>query len=268
MNNRRPWLKRLSFALLEKRCLDRAAFIHYTGEQEALEAEELGMRAPSAVIPLGIELSTFWRLPMPGNFRCQYPGLASRTLLLFLSRLDPKKGLDLLLPAFAQVRQAHPDVVLVLAGRGGPGYEAWLQARVRELGLEGDVLFAGFLEGEQKLAALADCDLFVLPSYSENFGVAVVEAMACGKPVVISDQVAIHPEIARVEAGLVVPCQVEALADALVQLADDAALRRRLGGNGRRLAQARFSVTTMATALQEAYMAAIAQRHDSTRMIN
>lgn len=253
VQNRRPLLKRLSFYLIERRILHHAALVHFTSEQERLEAEELGVRMSSTIIPLGIDLSAFERLPAPGAFRRHYPQLAGRTLLLFLSRLDPKKGLDLLLPAFARVRQERPDVALVLAGCGVPDYEAWLRARVQELGLEGDVLFTGFLEGEQKLAALADCDLFVLPSYSESFGVAVVEAMACGKPVVISDQVAIHREIAEANAGLVIPCQVQALAEALMHLAGDANLRRRLGANGRRLARERFSLEAMATRLAQAY---------------
>jgi glycosyltransferase involved in cell wall biosynthesis len=253
VQNRRPLLKRLSFCLIERRILRHAALVHYTSEQERLEVEESGVRTPSAVIPLGIDLSPFERLPASDGFRHHYPQLAGRMLLLFLSRLDPIKGLDLLLPAFTHVRQDQPDAALALAGRGAPDYETWLRARVQELGLKGDVLFTGFLEGEQKLAVLADCDLFVLPSYSESFGVAAVEAMACGKPVVISNQVAIHREIAKADAGLVVPCQVEALAEALMHLAGDADLCRRLGTNGRRLAQERFSLEAMATRLAQVY---------------
>lgn len=253
VRNRRPLLKRLSFHLIERRILRHAKLIHYTSEQERLEGAELGVRTPSAVIPLGIGLSTFERLPDPGTFRRLHPGLAGRTLLLFLSRLNPIKGLDLLLPALARVRQAQPDVALVLAGRGVPDYEGWLRARVRELGLEADVVFTGFLETEQKLAALAECDLFVLPSYSESLGMAVVEAMACGKPVVVSDQVAIHREIVGAEAGLVVPCQVEALAEGIARLAGDIQLRWRLGENGRRLARERFSLEAMTTELVQVY---------------
>ena len=253
VQNRRPLLKRLSFRLIESRILRHAALAQFTSEQERLEAEELGVRTPSTVIPLGIDLSAFEHLPAAGTFRRRYPQLAGRMLLLFLSRLDPIKGLDLLLPAFAQVRQARPDVALVLAGRGELNYEAWLRARVQELGLEGDVLFTGFLKGEQKLAALADCALFVLPSYSESFGVVVVEAIACGKSVIISDQVAIHREIAEANAGLVIPCQAEALAEVLMHLAGDANLSRRLAENGRRLARERFSLEAMATRLAQGY---------------
>ena len=253
MQNRRRILKRVSFLLLERRILRHAALVHYTSEQERLEAEELGVRATSAVIPLGIDLSAFKHLPALGTFRCQHPELSDRTLLLFLSRLDPVEGLDLLLLAFAQVRQTRPDVALVLAGCGASDFEAWLQARVQELGLESVVLFAGFLEGEQKLAALTDSALFVMPSYSENFGLAVVEAMACSLPVVISDQVGISYEVAKARAGLVVPCQVETLAGAILRLAGDAQLRARLGENGRRLTLECFSLEAMATQLIKMY---------------
>ena len=254
MQNRRRILKRISFLMLERHILRHAALVHYTSEQEHLEASELGVEGPFVVIPPGVDLSAFTPLPPPGNFRNQYPELTGRTLILFLSRLDPVKGLDLLLPAFAQARQARPDVALALAGRGASEYEGRLQRWIRELGLQSDVLFTGFLESEQKMAALADCDLFVLPSYSESFGVAVVEAMACGKPVLISDQVAIHREVAQHDAGLVVPCAVDALASALLRLVDEPDLRDGLGRNGRRLAEERYALESVGEQLRQRYL--------------
>lgn len=254
LRNRKRWLKRVSLYLIERRILGRAALVHYTTEQERLETQELGLfNTPSVVIPLGIDLSTFEHLPAPGTFQHQYPQLAGRTLILFLSRLDPIKGLDLLLPAFARVHQARPDTALVLAGAGTPAYQAKLRAQVSALGLEGHVLFTGFLQDEQKLAALADCDLLVQPSYSESFGVTVVEAMACGLPVVISQQVGISHEVAQAEAGVVVSCQEEALAGALLRLMGDTELRRRLGANGRRLARQLFSLEALTARLVEEY---------------
>lgn len=252
MEQRRPSLKRLSFALIERHILRRAALVHYTSEQERREAAQLGLDTPSLVIPLGLDPSSFVSL-LAGEFRRQRPELAERTLLLFMSRLDPKKGLDLLLPAFARVCQQHFDVALVLAGSGQDAFKAQLRAEAIRLGLERNLVWAGFLSGDAKLAALADADVFVLSSYSENFGVAVVEAMARGLPVIISDQVGIHHEVAGAGAGLVVPCQVEALAQAIVQLAGDADLRRRLGANGRRLARERFSLEVVTTRLMQVY---------------
>lgn len=174
-------------------------------------------------------------------------------MILFLSRLDPIKGLNLLLPTFAQVREQNPGVTLVLAGDGDPAFVACLQQEAVRLGIASDILWTGFLAGEEKWAALADADVFVLPSYSENFGVAVVEAMALGLPVVVSDQVGIHREIAEAQAGLVVPCDIEELARALIQLIRDDRLRSWMGERGRQLAQTHFSLEAVTGKLINVY---------------
>jgi glycosyltransferase involved in cell wall biosynthesis len=128
-----------------------------------------------------------------------------------------------------------------------------LHRQSAELGIEGSVLWPGFLSGAEKFAALADADLFVLPSYSENFGIAVVEAMAMGLPVIITDQVGIHHEVAGHNAGLVISPAVEPLRDAIVRLLSDASLRRALGQNGAALAHSHFSAGTVMTKLISAY---------------
>ena len=245
MEHRRPWLKRLSLHLVEHRILRGAARVHYTSQQERVEAVELGVRAPNVVVPLGIDLTPFAQLPPRGWLRERASGLAGRPVALFLSRLDPKKGLDLLLDGFARARVQRPDLGLVIAGSGDPGFEQGLHRDATRLGLGDSVYWAGFLSGKEKLAALADADLFVLPSYSENFGAAVVEAMAAGLPIVISDRVGIYREVVAARAGLVVPCEQEALADAVLRLAADSALRGELGARGRDLAGRRFSIAAM-----------------------
>jgi glycosyltransferase involved in cell wall biosynthesis len=133
----------------------------------------------------------------------------------------------------------------VIAGSGDASFERGVRRDATRLGLGDSVYWAGFLSGGEKLAALADADLFVLPSYSENFGIAVVEAMAAGLPVVISDRVGIYREVAAAGAGLVVPCEQEAVADAVLRLAVDSALRGELGARGRELARRRFSIAAM-----------------------
>ncbi len=245
MEHRHPWLKRLSLCLVERRILCGAGAVHYTSQQERVEATELGVRAPNAVVPLGIDLTPFAELPPRGWLRERVPGSAGRPVALFLSRLDPKKGLDLLLAAFTHARSRRPDLVLVVAGSGDAGFEQGVRRHATRLGLGDSVYWAGFLSGKEKLAALADADLFVLPSYSENFGTAVVEAMAAGLPVVISDRVGIHREVAAARAGLVVPCEQEAVADAMLRLTVDSALRGELGAHGRELARRRFSIASM-----------------------
>ena len=253
MERRRPLLKRLSYRLIERRVLAGAARVHYTSEAERREAALVGAPGRAAVIPHGIELDRFRARASSGWIRRRAPHLGGRTTILFLSRIDPKKGLDLLLPAFAKVRAARSNVALVIAGDGSPAFVGRLRDESARLRIADAVYWAGLLDDDEKLAALADADLFVLPSYSENFGLAVVEAMASWLPVVVSDQVGIHHEVVEGNAGLVTPCEVPALAAALTTLVADPALRQRLGQGGGRLAEGRFSAEAMAAAVLALY---------------
>jgi len=251
MMHRRPGLKQVSFRLIETPILRDASLIHFTSEQERSEAMDLDIRTPSVVIPNPLPSSSS-ACPR-GQFREQYPQLTNRTILLFLSRFDRKKGLDLLIDAFVKVRAKAPDVALVLAGGGDPSLIAELRAHAERLGVASDIFWPGFLDGPEKWAAFADADLFVLPSYSENFGIAVVEAMAAGLPVVVSDQVGIHCEIASAQAGAVVPCHAAELARALLHLFQDAPMRIAMGQNGKCLAQTQFSTENVGRKLIAAY---------------
>jgi glycosyltransferase involved in cell wall biosynthesis len=141
----------------------------------------------------------------------------------------------------------------VLAGSGDPAFVTHLQQEGVRLGIGSDILWAGFLSGEEKWNALADADLFVLPSYSENFGVAVVEAMAWGLPVVVSDHVGIHKEVIEAQAGLVVPCDIEKLTQAFIRLLSDTQLRALIARNGQSLARKHFSIEAVTERLIELY---------------
>ena len=112
VRNRRPWLKTLSLRLIEQRVLSAAAVVHYTSEQERLEAAELGIVDRSVVIPNAVDMTLTPSGSGVGRFRARCPHLADRRIMLFLSRLDVKKGLDLLLPAFARVRTQYPQAAL------------------------------------------------------------------------------------------------------------------------------------------------------------
>jgi glycosyltransferase involved in cell wall biosynthesis len=253
MRNRRPWLKKLSFRFVESRVLANAAFVHYTSEQERLEAAALGLSHRALIIPNPAEPPSAAPRRLAGRFRSRHPRFAERKLVLFLSRIDRKKGLDLLLPAFARLKVREPMAALVIAGDGDARLTHGLQAEARRLGVAEDILWTGLLSGVDKAAAFVDADVFVLPSYSENFGVAVIEAMTYGTPVVVSDQVAIHPQIRQARAGVVVPCQADALASALSWLLGDPQTRRELAENGKRLVTERFTVDAVARQLIAAY---------------
>jgi glycosyltransferase involved in cell wall biosynthesis len=254
MKNRRRILKRLSLRWIELPILRSASAIQYTSQAEQLEAS-LAHPAiaslPSAVIPLAIEAVN--PSAESAGFFTKFPEASGRPIVLFLSRLDPKKGLELLLEAFARVRSSVDRSLLVIAGEGTAGYTASLRARADALNLNRDIVWAGFLSGDEKTAAFAAASIFVLPSFSENFGIAALEALAAGVPVILSDQVALSDEIRDADAGLVAPCEAEPLAEKIITLLLDPELRQRFGRNSRRLVQERFSMEAVGRALKDLY---------------
>ncbi len=252
IQNRHPLLKRLSLRLIERRILMNAAVAHFTSEQEKCEAELVAPGIRSVVIPNPVAGVGADEKQSPELFLARHPDLAGRRVILFLSRLDPKKGLDLLLNGYARTRAAIPDAALVIAGNGEDSFLARLRDQAQQLGLQRDVVWAGFLQGEEKRAVFAAADIFVLPSYSENFGIAVVEAMANGLSVIVSDQVGIHREITRTGAGLVVRCDATDVQQALIRILNRESLQKRLSRNARRLA-AEFSPEAVTARLLQVY---------------
>jgi len=117
VNNRRPYLKKLSFALFEKRILSNAAAIHFTSEQERLEAADIGVRGRAVIIPNAVDTCSDVG-PDLRRFRANSPNINNCQMILFLARIDEKKGLDILLPAFAEIQKTRPNAVLVIAGNG------------------------------------------------------------------------------------------------------------------------------------------------------
>lgn len=249
----RAWRKRMYAFLLEQWTVRGAAAVQFTSDSERNGSETFGSPAPACVVPLGLLPTAYEDLPPAGNFRCRYPALAGRPVVLFLGRLHPKKRPDLLLEAVGGLAGRCPNATLVLAGPGERRYVSRLQAQARTLGLNGQVVFAGLLRGRAVQEALVDADVFVLPSLQENFGVAVVEAMAAGCPVIVSPQVALAEEIERNGAGLVVAPQAEELRDAIQRLLGDDARRRTMGQEGRRLVLERYTSQHAARALLEVY---------------
>jgi glycosyltransferase involved in cell wall biosynthesis len=129
----------------------------------------------------------------------------AQRFLLYLGRIDPKKGCDLLVQAFAAIAGQHPELHLIMAGPDQKGWRKELQATAIAAGVDDRIHWPGMLRGDAKWGAFAACDAFILPSHQENFGIAVAEALSCGRPVLISDQVNIAPEIAADGCGIVEP---------------------------------------------------------------
>ena len=210
------WKKRLYLAILLRRDLNAAAAIHYTTATERDLAAPFRLRPQAIVEPNGIDLTEFEHLPPAGTFRDKYPQIGDRPIVLFLGRLHPKKGPDILIEAFA--RAALPDAVLVLAGPGDENYVADLRMLVAKHRLEDRVIFTGMLLGRDRIAVYADADLFCLPSHQENFGIAVVEALAAGTPVLVSDQVNIFREVEDAGVATVVALRTDALVEKLARV--------------------------------------------------
>lgn len=190
--------------LLESKVANGADGILFTCEQELLLARNTFQPYhPKAEINVGYGI----QLPPQDNrtncdeFYKVCPEVKMKSFYLFLSRIHPKKGVDLLIKAYLRLKEEIQDIPhLVIAG---PGLETGYGRRLRTLAKGAHVHFPGMLEGAAKWGAFSCCETFILPSHQENFGIAVVEAMACSKPVLISNQVNIWREIEKEEAGLI-----------------------------------------------------------------
>jgi glycosyltransferase involved in cell wall biosynthesis len=259
-------LKRLYERWFDLPNLNAAGAIHYAAEDERESAAFLNLSAPSFVVPNGINWARFESLPVRGAFRAKYE-LRDAPVVLFLGRLHPNKGLDLLIPAFECVRKNVHGAKLVIVGPENDAYGDKLRGWVHKRGLNESVLFVGFLDGIDLLEAYVDADVFVLPSYTESFGMTVVEAMACGLPVVISDHVSIHREIVNAGAGVVTPCVVPSIAVAIENLLRDRARAKAMGSAGRRAALEQYTWPPVVKALNREYGMVIANANRSRSLI-
>jgi glycosyltransferase involved in cell wall biosynthesis len=251
-----PWsLRQKSFKkqamwrLGGQKMLRQAAAIHYTTRAEQRLAEEpLGLTR-GVVIPLGVNQEAYAGGANVAAFRAHHPGLEEHPYVLVLGRLHPKKGVELLIDAFATAAPA--EWRLLVAGDGDPSYVASVK-RLAEQRAPGRVVFSGWVEGQEKVAALQGAALLALPSHSENFGLVVVEALACGVPVLVSPYVNLADDVQAVGAGWVVPLEPAALAHGLAEALGRPDQRARRGALGRELA-AQFTWPSVATQLTQLY---------------
>lgn len=245
------WKKKIALGLGYRRMLDEAAFIQVLNDDEAALMAPLGLRAPTRTIPNGIFLDEVEPLPAPGAFATVLPALAGRRFILFVSRLHAKKGLDYLVEAFARLARSWPEVDLVVTGPDG-GAETSLRRAVAAHGLDGRVHLTGGLYGVDKMAALVDAACFCLPSRQEGFSVAIVEALACRLPVVISRHCH-FPEVSAAGAGTIVDLDPAEIAEALGAVLSDREFAHAMGQAGRALIERRYTWPVIAETTIEAY---------------
>jgi glycosyltransferase involved in cell wall biosynthesis len=247
--SRSRFLKAVWIRLIERRNLEQAAAIHVTSQRELTEARAFGFSLPPVFeIPNGVDLEWASRPPV----------LAARiaTLLrgmpyvLFLGRVSWKKGLDRLIQAMPHL---SPDFNVVIAGNDDEGLRPALDAQAAALRVQGRVIFTGSVNAADRLWLLTHARLLVLPSYSENFGNVVVEAMAVGCPVVVTREVGLAPMVEQSGSGWVVGGSPSELGGKLSELAASDSLRRALGERGQATARQEYSWSRVAERMESAY---------------
>ena len=233
--------KQVMWRAFQGRALHDARCLHALCEAELTAMRDLGLRNPIAVVPNGVNLSEFADLPAPAAFDDAFPSARDRRVLLFMARLHPKKGLVPLLQAWKSVAPAFADWLLVVAGPDEGGHRAQLEQIVADSGLQNAVLFTGMLDGARKRAALSRADAFALPSWSEGFSIAILEAMAARLPVLLTP--GCHfPDAVAAGAALEAQPQAEALGETLRQLlAQSDSERAQMGARGYELVARKYT---------------------------
>lgn len=248
--NHSKWKKKLAWALYQKRDLERATAFHATAHSEAESIRRLGFKQPIAVIPNGVELP---QLPLA----TEWQGLKVKRseggvkTALFLSRINPKKGLSMLLDTWKKL--APVGWRLVIAGNDDSNHLPVLERQIVELGLSGQVELAGPLFGEDKEQAYLNADLFVLPSYSENFGIVVTEALGYQVPVLTTTGCP-WEELVNEGCGWWVdptPTGIEQGLQAALETSD--VERREMGMRGRELVKQKYLWPAIAANMSEFY---------------
>jgi len=224
------------------RILRNAAVIFYSAEGEREETRPLALTSSSVVVPDGFDASGFRALPVRGRFRARFFGGHTGPLVLFLARLNAKKGLDLLIEAMAKVIAERPDARLAIVGPPDPvPFKRQVEQWVKDAGIESQTVLTGNADAAMRLEAFADSDVYVLASHAENFGFSVFEAMACGVPAVVSETLNLAKEFAESGAAVALPRNANAFSAAILNLLGDPDLRRKMGECGEEFVQ-RYSL--------------------------
>ncbi len=250
--------KRLYYELLEKPALQKAAAIQITGSPEANSIKSYGIKTPMIFVANGIHRHDCETQTDPELFYQQFPHTRNKTLIIFLARIDPKKGLDLLAKAFSQVYAQFPQTHAIVAGPDNTGFLPTVQNYFAQFGCLEAVTFTGMLTGAIKYAALAAASIYVAPSYSEGFSMSVLEGMAAGLPCIITTGCN-FPEAGVAEAAYIVKVDADDIARKLIDCLKNPQPAKETGDRARRLILEQYTWERIALNLQNAYKAVVKQ---------
>ncbi|MBD2338944.1 glycosyltransferase [Calothrix sp. FACHB-156] len=272
--NYKNWKKIPYYNLIEKQALQVAKAIRVLAYSEAESIKDLGLATPLAFIPNGIWQEDFAKLPDPEYFYQNFPQTRDKNLILFLGRIDPKKGLDMLANAFSKIHDHFPKTHLVIAGPDNIGFLPTVNKYFVEAKCLDAVTFTGMLTDSLKTAALAAADIYVAPSYSEGFSMSVLEGMASGLPCVIT-KACNFPEAADAEAAHVVNIDSDAIANALIHCLTYPEEAKLMGDRARQLVFEKYTWENIALQMKQVYtnildknsMSAVSEIHPESEII-
>jgi glycosyltransferase involved in cell wall biosynthesis len=248
--------KQIYLTLTEYANLNHSQALVFTSQQEQQQVSQLGLISPSLILPLGLDLP-FPRPDARHRLRQLLNVPEDEPVILFMSRLHPKKGLDYLISALGKLRARR--FTFVLAGSGSSDYEAEVNNLLVSVGIDERTYRSGFVEGEMKDLLMQGADIFALTSYSENFGVAVLEAMAVGLPVVVTPGVALASVVEQYQLGYVPELDVAAIASSLQHCLDYPQTTKEMGEHARHLVREQYTWERNASKLNEVYATILKQ---------
>ncbi len=246
------WKKRVYLALVEAKNLRRASCLHALSRPEVGHLRDLAPWTPICFVPNGVDLAFSDDLPPRSALEAEFPEIQGKFVLLFFGRLHVKKGLDLLAGALGRIATDRPEVHLVIAGNDD-GALSPFRDQMSHLGLSDRLTYVGHVAGERARQVWAAADAFVLPSYSEGFSMAVLEALACRLPSLITTTCH-FPEVGAADGAVVVTPDIDAVTQGLRELLDRTPNERAsLGLNGRRLVVDNYTWDRQAERLASVY---------------
>jgi glycosyltransferase involved in cell wall biosynthesis len=253
-----PWAlsykanKKKLFYILEKPAINKAGGIQVLATPEKNSVKTLNLKPPLFLIPNGIFAKKFESLPPASLFLEKFPETKDRKLILFLGRIDPKKGLDLLSSAFAKVNQQFPNTHLVIAGPDNVGYLPTVKNHFRDLGCLDAVTFTGMLTGEMKYSALSAASIYIAPSYSEGFSMSILEGMSSGLPCIFTTACN-FPEAQEAQVAKVVEVNQEEITEALLWCLSNEEEAKEMGQKARQFILENYTWNKIAIKLIEVY---------------